>query len=105
MPGTHPIAVIVLHALTKDEALQRVKAGLERVVARYPAHLTIGEQKWSGDRLTFRVAVLGQTTTGTIDVGEREVRADVALSWLMAHQAGVAEAIIRREGAAMLETG
>jgi putative polyhydroxyalkanoate system protein len=102
MSGTHPISVELQHRLGKDEALQRLKSGLARLVAKYPAELAVGEEKWTGDGLQFRVAILGQTTTGAIKVGERDVRVDVALSWLMAHQAGAAEAMIKREGAAML---
>jgi hypothetical protein len=105
MSGTHPIAVTLVHSLDKEEAVRRIKSGLARVRAKYPAELTVGEETWDKDRLAFRVAVLGQTTTGTIKVNERDVRVDVALSWLMAHQAGVAEALIRREGAAMLASG
>jgi hypothetical protein len=103
MQGTHPISVTLAHSLSKAEALARLKAGLDRLRARYPAEAKVGEEVWTGDNLKFRVAVLGQTTTGTIAVGDKEVNVDVALSWLMAHQADAAVAFIRREGAAMLE--
>jgi hypothetical protein len=102
MQATHPVAVTIPHQLGKDEARRRVKAGLERVCARYPAELKVAEEKWVGDHMSFRVALLGQNTTGTIDFADAELRVNVALSWLMAHQAGDAEAMIKKEGAAML---
>jgi hypothetical protein len=102
-PGTHLVTVTLPHSLGRDEALRRVKAGLDRVRKQYPAQLVVAAENWNGERLTYRVAVLGQTTTGSIDIGEREVRVVAELSWLIAYQAPAAEALIRKEGAAMLE--
>lgn len=102
MSHTHPIALNVSHRLGKDEALRRVKSGLDDVRARYRAQLVVAEENWADNRLTYRVAVLGQTTTGVIEVGESEVRVAAELSWLIAYQAPAAEALIRKEAAAIL---
>jgi hypothetical protein len=96
------VSVTLPHRLSRDEALRRVKAGLDRVRAQYPAQLKVGEEKWEGARLTYRVAVLGQTVTGTIEVRDSEVKVEAQLTWLFAHQAGPAETMIKEQGAAML---
>ena len=41
------------------------------------------EQAWSGDRMTFRASALGQVASGTIDVGESDVRLELTLPWLL----------------------
>jgi hypothetical protein len=97
-----PIVVIIPHQHGKAEAARRVRAGLDDARARYPAQLKVAEESWEGDRLRFRAAVLGQTVTGTIDIADDHVRAEVLLTWLMGHWVKPAEALIRQEGARAL---
>ena len=98
-----PFVVTIPHRHGKAEATRRIKAGIEDARTRYPAQLKIAEESWDGDRLRFRAAVLGQTVTGAIDVADEEVRTEVTLTWLMGHLVKPAEALIRREGALILE--
>jgi Putative polyhydroxyalkanoic acid system protein (PHA_gran_rgn) len=100
-----PIVVVVPHRHGKAEAARRIKSGIESATTRYAAEFKIAEQNWDGDRLRFRVAVLGQPVTGTIDVSDAEARAEVTLTWLMAHLVKPAEAIVRREGESILGSG
>jgi hypothetical protein len=94
-----PIIKLTLpHAHGKAEAIRRIKAAIVDACARYPAHLKMAEEEWQGDRLRFRVAALGQPITGTIDVADNEVRAEVRLTWLMGHQVEPAEKLLRQEG-------
>jgi hypothetical protein len=99
-----PVVVVTLpHRHGKTEALGRVKAGLEDARTRYAAQLKVAEENWEDGRLRFRVAVLGQSLTGSIEVGDEAVRTEVKLTWLMGHQVKAAEALIEKEGRAMLE--
>jgi Putative polyhydroxyalkanoic acid system protein (PHA_gran_rgn) len=100
-----PIVVTIPHRHGKAEAMRRVKAGIESARARYPAQLKVAEEKWEGDRLTFRAAALGQPVTGTIDIAEDNVRAEVRLSWFWGHMVKPAEALIQHEGTQMLSGG
>ena len=47
--------------------------------------------------------MLGQTTTGTIDVGEDNVRLEVQLPWLLSMLANKAKALVERQGKLVLE--
>jgi hypothetical protein len=93
-----PIIVTLPHGHGRAEAVRRIKAALDEGRARYPAQLKVAEENWDGDCLRFRAAVLGQTVTGTIDIADDHVRAEVLLTWLMGHLVKPAEALIRQEG-------
>jgi hypothetical protein len=98
-----PLVVNIPHRLGKDAALARIKAGLGRAESEFARLLTIDEQAWSGDRLTFRVTALGQHASGTIDVYEAAVRLEVTLPWLLAKFAHAAQRVIGQKGHLMLE--
>jgi hypothetical protein len=98
-----PIVVTIPHQHGKAEAARRVRAGLDDARVRYPAQLKVAEESWDGDRYRFRVAVLGQPVTGTIDVADDHVRTEVQLTWLMGHWVKPAEALIRQEGERALQ--
>ncbi len=76
------LIVSIPHALGKEEALRRLKAGMERIIAHVPV-MKVNEHSWAGDRMTFRASALGQTAVGTIDVGESDVRLELSLPWML----------------------
>ena len=47
--------------------------------------------------------MLGQKTTGTVDVAEDSVRLEVQLPWMLAMLANKAKALVTRQGKLMLE--
>jgi Putative polyhydroxyalkanoic acid system protein (PHA_gran_rgn) len=98
-----PLTVTIPHKLGKDEAVRRLKAGLGSVKTQYGQMLKVNEEIWSGDRLAFRVTVLRQFVSGTIDVAEDHVKLEVVLPWLLAGLAHGAQAMIRSRGTRMLE--
>jgi putative polyhydroxyalkanoic acid system protein len=77
-----PLIVSIPHSLGKEEALRRLKAGMERVIAHVPV-MKVDEQTWSGDRMTFHASALGQVAVGTIDVGESDVRLELSWPWIL----------------------
>lgn len=76
-----PFVISIPHSLGKQEATRRLQAGLDRTVD-IPL-LKLEEQAWSGDRLTFRAAALGQIATGNVDVGDDTVRLELVLPPLL----------------------
>ncbi len=98
-----PLIVVIPHRLGKDEALRRIKDGVGRARGEFARLLTIQEETWSGDRLTFGVSALGQHASGFIDVYEGAVRLEVTLPWLLAHFAHAAQRVIGQKGQLMLE--
>jgi hypothetical protein len=98
-----PLIVVIPHSLGKDEALRRIKSGIERGRSEFARLMSVEEEAWNGDRLTFRVSALAQRASGFIDVYEGAVRLEVTLPWLLAHFAHAAQRVIGQKGQLMLE--
>ena len=98
-----PLIVVIPHRLGKDEALRRIKEGIGRAKNEFAWLLSLEEETWAGDRLSFRVSALGQRVSGFIDVYEANVRLEVVLPWLLARFAQVAQRVIGQKGQLMLE--
>jgi len=90
---SQPIVVSLPHRLGKAEALQRLQASLNDAQLS-SGGLFLFKNQWSGDHLDFRASMLGQTTTGTIDVAEDHVRLEVQLPWLLSMLANKAKALV-----------
>jgi hypothetical protein len=65
--------------------------------------LFLFKNQWSGDHLDFRASLLGQSTTGTVDVAEDHVRLEVRLPWLLSMVANKAKVLVEKQGKLMLE--
>jgi len=100
---SEPLVVVIPHRLGKDEALRRIKEGLGRAKGEFAWLLSIDQDVWTGDRLSFRASALGQTATGLIDVYDAGVRVEVTLPWLLARFAHAAQRVIGQKGQLMLE--
>jgi hypothetical protein len=98
-----PLVVSLPHRLSKQEALRRLQNGLLNARTNFSHLLSIDEQAWYGDRLTFRVRALGQSATGTIEVFEDQLRLEVMLPWLLAKLTERLVPAIRKEGTLLLE--
>lgn len=98
-----PLVVSIPHRLGKQEALRRLKTGLDGVGANFGHLFSIQEAVWTDDHLQFRVSALGQAANGGIDVAEDHVRLEVFLSGLLGMLAQYIQPLIRREGALLLE--
>ena len=71
-----PIVVAIPHSLGKAEASRRIKARIDDSRTRDAARFKVAEENWDGDRLSFRIALLGLPVTGTIDIGDDQARAE-----------------------------
>lgn len=98
---TAPVVVSIPHRLGRAEALRRLQGGLTRTAESFSA-LTVEEESWDGDRMTFRVRALGQAASGFVDVAEDHVRLEVTLPWLLQKFAQAAQAVIRQRGGLLL---
>jgi hypothetical protein len=100
---TAPLVVSIPHRLGKQEAVRRLKHGLGQARLSFSHLMSIDEEAWNGDRLTFRVRALGQSANGMIDVNEDHLRLEVSLPWLLAKLSERLIPTIRREGTLLLE--
>jgi hypothetical protein len=99
---SQPIVVSLPHQLGKAEAARRLQTSFKDAQSKGGTFFTFNNQ-WSGDHLDFRASLLGQTTTGTIDVAEDHVRLEVQLPWLLSMLANKAKALVKKQGKLMLE--
>ncbi|HEY1473303.1 MAG TPA: polyhydroxyalkanoic acid system family protein [Pseudolabrys sp.] len=100
---SEPLVVLLPHSLGKDEAARRIKDRLGRAKTEFAWLLALEQEEWTGDRLSFRAAALGQRAFGTIDVYDHAVRLEVTLPWLLARFAHAAQRVIGQKGQLMLE--
>ena len=89
--------------LGKQEAARRLKAGFGNVRSTFGEKFVVLKDEWAGDHIDFRASLLGQTTTGTVDVAEDHVRLEVQLPWMLSLLANKAKALVQRQGKLMLE--
>jgi hypothetical protein len=95
--------VSIPHQLGQEEALRRLKSGLDSVRTNYGHLFSVRDESWNGGHLQFRVGALGQVLSGTIDVLDDRVNLEIMLPWLLAALAGAIQPLIRKEGTLMLE--
>lgn len=98
-----PVVVTISHDLSKAEAKSRIQNGLDPVRSQLSAFATSIEDRWTDDRLDFRVAALGQTVVGTVEVFDAFVRAEVWLPGVLGWLGDRIGGLIRQRGALMLE--
>jgi len=78
-----------------------LQTGIARAAASVPV-LMIDEERWEGNRLSFRVRAMGQAATGRVDVEEDHVRIEVILPWLLQRFARAAQQMIGERGKLLL---
>jgi hypothetical protein len=100
---SQPLVVSIPHRLGRAEARRRIAAGLGSVRADFAKLMTVQEETWTGDTLSFRVTALGQAAAGSIDIEDDHVRLTVTLPWLLAKIADKAATLIRARGHLLLE--
>ncbi len=100
---SRPVVVTIPHRLGKQEAVRRLQAGFSNVRSTFGESFVVVKDEWAGDHLDFRASVLGQTTTGTVDVADDHVRLEVQLPWVLSLLADKAKALVQRQGKLMLE--
>ncbi|HEX4767214.1 MAG TPA: polyhydroxyalkanoic acid system family protein [Lichenihabitans sp.] len=100
---TKPLVVSIPHQLGKAEAKRRLVTGIAQLKETYGNKIAVLDDRWTGDRLDFRVSALGQGVTGMIEVVEDKVTLAVELPWVLAVLANKAKALIEKKGQLMLE--
>jgi putative polyhydroxyalkanoate system protein len=97
-----PVTVSIPHSLGKDEALRRIKTGLEKAKGSF-AGLSLSEQNWNGDTLSFRAGAMGQSVRGEIEALDDHVRIEVELPLILAAMAETAKGLMQSQGKLLLE--
>ena len=79
--ATAPLVVSIPHSLGKAEALRRLKSGLDGLPQT--GLLTLDQQAWTDNRMSFAVRALGQSVPGSLEVNDDSVRLEVVLPGLL----------------------
>jgi putative polyhydroxyalkanoate system protein len=96
------ITLTIPHDLGRAEARRRVEAGFGDL-ARHLGGMGAVSRTWRGDKLDFAFSLMGQATSGSVDVEDRAVRLEVLLPGLLGMIAGKVKARLQREGQLLLE--
>jgi hypothetical protein len=97
------ITVTVSHRLGRAEAIRRLKDGLAQANGHLGAMLTIEDERWQGDTVSFRLRAFGQSAAASIEVLEDALHIEVSLPWLLAKAAKRLVPILRKEATLLLE--
>jgi hypothetical protein len=103
MPMSKPLVVTIPHRLGKDEAVRRLKAGIGQARTNFAQMMTVEEETWQDDHLTFHIRALAQAVSGTLAVAEDHATLEVQLPWLLHTIAEKARTMIQKQGHLMLE--
>ncbi len=98
---TAPLTVSLPHSLGREEAVRRLKTGIERAAAGVPM-LRVEQEQWNGEQLTFAVRALGQAANGQVNVRDDRVDIEVRLPWLLQKFAEQATQIVKSRGHLLL---
>jgi len=85
------------HALGTEEALRRLKEKFDTVRGRFGPHVSGLSEQWDGNTLSFAFHTLGMSVSGTVAVGEDQVRLEAELPLAAALIKGTIEKRIREE--------
>ncbi len=98
-----PLKVQIPHHLGRAEARRRIETGFENLARQLPGSTGARTERWDGDRLTFSVATLGHTVSGTIDVLETAVAMEIVLPGLLGQIASAFKGRLQKAGQLLLK--
>ena len=97
-----PLTIDIPHQLGRAEARRRIEEGFAKLAKSLPGGGQDRVERWDGDRLTFRVAVMGQTLSGVIDVGDAVVKMEIELPGALGLLANALKGKLKKSGQALL---
>lgn len=100
---TKTVNLSIPHRLSPEEARTRLQNTLNSLKSQHAARLAQVEERWSGNHLDFRLAVMGQSVTGRVDVRDAAVDLAIDLPWILAMFAEKVRGEVQREGTKLLE--
>ena len=99
---TKTITLSVPHQLSKDDARTRIQNTLAGLKSQHAAKLAQVQETWTGDHMEFRLAVMGQSVTGRVDVRDKAVDLALDLPLFLAMFAEKIRGDVQREGTKLL---
>lgn len=97
------LVVRLPHRHSQEEAARRIRSGVDTLQERYGASVAAIETNWTGYRMDGRVAALGQSITGSVEVLPNEVIITVKLPFLLAMLKDKILGFVQRNGEKVLQ--
>jgi hypothetical protein len=97
-----PLVITISHQLSRQEVKSRLQDNMERIHSQLAPYTNAVDSHWTEDRLDFRVAAVGQTVTGQIEVLDDAVRVEVHLPWMLSWLGTLIGDRVRQQGRLML---
>lgn len=91
------------HELTPEEVKRRMTSALADARAKYPDALKGASETWSGDRMDFSAAAMGNTITGFVEVQPKTVNVSVTLPFVLGLFAGKIRPRVEEEARRLLK--
>jgi hypothetical protein len=98
-----PVVVDLPHSLGLEEAKRRIDRGMGRLGDHIPGGAARVEKSWEGDTMRLLVEAMGQVVRANMGVTSTHVRLELMLPPALSFFSGPIAALIKREGATMLE--
>lgn len=99
-----PITITIPHDLGAAAARQRIEEGFGKISQQFgEAAAKALTKTWTGDRMDFSVAAMGQQVTGYLDVQEAAVLMTINLPNVLALLAGKIKGRVQKEGQLLLK--
>ena len=99
---SQPLVITISHRLGRQEAKDRLRNNMEQIRSHLSRYTSSVESEWVEDHMDFRVAAVGQTLTGRIDVLDDAVRVEIGLPWFLAPLGARIGDRIRQQGTRLL---
>ena len=100
-----PLVITISHQLTRQEARSRLQGNMERIHSQLAPYTSAVDSHWTDDRMDFRIAAVGQTVVGRIEVLDEAVRVEVHLPWMLSWLGTLIGDRVRQQGRLMLTKG
>ena len=97
-----PLVITISHQLGKQEAKNRLQNNMEQIRSYLSRYVSSVENNWNENQMDFRVAAVGQTVAGRIDVLDDAVRVEIDLPWLLSRLGTRIGDRVRQQGRLML---
>lgn len=99
-----PVTINIPHDLGAAVARQRIEEGFGKISQQFGEAASKALTKtWTGDRMDFSVAAMGQHITGHLDVQEAAVLMTINLPNVLALLAGKIKGRVQKEGQLLLK--
>ena len=95
-------AVSINHNLGADDARRRVEAGIAQFRSSLGSKLSLFEERWTANRLDFKVGFMGQVCSGKLDVLESQVHLEIVLPGMLGFLADKVRSVMTERGRVLL---